>query len=151
MMEMLVDNKYKKAFSEVLEILKYVPNEEYNKIPKELVEMFEECSDKENVFKIDADLSFSKIGLSESAKGILVNLYTDFWVSGEERENIKKEDNLKRSLSDKQKKKKYNPEDVFNKKERSTEKIAINNTMIEYKKNIFTKIIDMIKKALNVR
>ena len=36
----MIDNKYAKAYTEVLEIIKYFPEEEYNKIPKEKIEFY---------------------------------------------------------------------------------------------------------------
>ena len=36
----MVDIKYANAYSEVLEILKYIPVEDYNKIPKTKIELF---------------------------------------------------------------------------------------------------------------
>ena len=37
----MVENKYAIAYSEVLEILKHIPIEDYNKIPKSKIELFE--------------------------------------------------------------------------------------------------------------
>ena len=37
----MADIKYANAYSEVLEILKYIPIEDYNKIPKTKIELFE--------------------------------------------------------------------------------------------------------------
>ena len=37
----MVDNKYAVAYSEILEILKHIPIEDYNKIPKNEIELFE--------------------------------------------------------------------------------------------------------------
>ena len=48
-----MDNMYATAYSEVLEILKYIPKEEYNKIPNEKIEVFKAKYDKKYKFKYD--------------------------------------------------------------------------------------------------
>ena len=40
----MVDSKYGIAYSEVLEILKHIPIEDYNKIPRNEIELFETLS-----------------------------------------------------------------------------------------------------------
>ena len=37
----MIDIEYANAYSEVLEILKYIPIKDYNKIPKNIIELFE--------------------------------------------------------------------------------------------------------------
>lgn len=46
----MVDNKYAIAYSEILEILKHIPIEDYNKIPKDKIEIFETYANKEYNF-----------------------------------------------------------------------------------------------------
>ena len=46
-------NNYEKAYTEILEILKYIPKEEYERIPKEKILFFEENCDKNYEFKFD--------------------------------------------------------------------------------------------------
>ena len=48
----MIDN-YPKAYKEVLEIIKYLPKEEYERIPKEKIEFFEKNCDKEYNFIFD--------------------------------------------------------------------------------------------------
>ena len=36
----MVNNKYSRAYKEVLEIIQYFPEEEYNKIPKEKIDFY---------------------------------------------------------------------------------------------------------------
>lgn len=49
----MFNNKYAKAYSEVLTILKYIPTEDYYKIPKSKIELFEANSDKNYTFNYD--------------------------------------------------------------------------------------------------
>ena len=45
----MVDNKYAVAYSEVLEILKYIPIEDYNKIPESKINLFKANANYENL------------------------------------------------------------------------------------------------------
>ena len=40
-----MNNTYRRAYTELLEILKYLPQEEYEKIPKEKIEFYEKNKD----------------------------------------------------------------------------------------------------------
>ena len=42
-----MEDNYPKAYKEVIEILKYVPEIDYNKIPKYLIEKFEKDAEKD--------------------------------------------------------------------------------------------------------
>lgn len=53
-----MEDNYKKAYKEVVEILKFVSKENVDKIPKEMLDMFEEEQDKEYNFKVDTTKSF---------------------------------------------------------------------------------------------
>ena len=53
-----MENTYEKAYVEILEILKYIPMREYNKIPKERIEFFEKNKDKNYQYKYDVDSYF---------------------------------------------------------------------------------------------
>ena len=49
---------YHKAYKEVIEILKYLPQESVNKIPKTMLKTFENKMDKDYVFKVDTNKTF---------------------------------------------------------------------------------------------
>lgn len=49
----MVNTEYKIAYSEVLEILKYISKEEFNKVPQDMLEMFKTNASNENQFIYD--------------------------------------------------------------------------------------------------
>ena len=51
---------YQKAFTEVYEILNYLDEESYNKIPKEVIEAIRENRNIEHNFFIDESIPFNK-------------------------------------------------------------------------------------------
>ena len=79
---------YKKAFEEVYEVLSYLDDEEYKKIPKDVVEAIEENRDEKYVFFLDEELSLSEQDLLEESKAILFNLYRDYLANSEIRRKI---------------------------------------------------------------
>lgn len=96
-----MDNKYSKAYAEVYEILKYVPQESVNKIPIEIRKTFDKCREKSYNFRIDITKSFDEQVLLDETKAILANIFRDYWATPEQRERILKkeeQDRLKAKL-----------------------------------------------------
>ena len=69
---------YQQAFSEVNEILSYLSKENYNKIPKEVIDAIEENKDDDYVFFIDTTIPFEEQEILEESKAILFNIYKDY-------------------------------------------------------------------------
>ena len=91
MIHLKIDNKaYAKAYKEVLEIIKYFPEEEYNKIPQEKIEFFKQNMDKHYYFQINPNIDLSEQKISKEANAIIVNLYFDYFASDMQREKINK-------------------------------------------------------------
>ena len=77
---------YPMAYKEVLTILKYyLVKEDFDKIPKEKIEFFENNIDKEYVYEIDKTKSFSEQNISKKANSIIVSLYREYFVTEEEK------------------------------------------------------------------
>ena len=76
-----MENKYPKAYKEVIEILKYVPKEIVDKIPQEMLEMFKAKMDVNYDFKIDTNKEFEEQILLEETKAILANIFRDYWAT----------------------------------------------------------------------
>ncbi len=64
----MVDEKYGVAYSEILEILKYIPIEDYNKIPKDKIEIFETYANKEYTFEYDPNKTLKEQNVSNITK-----------------------------------------------------------------------------------
>lgn len=56
----MTNDKYAKAYTEVLEILKYLPQNEYNKIDTERIKFFEANKDTSYKFRINPDIPLEK-------------------------------------------------------------------------------------------
>ena len=79
---------YSKAFVEVLEILKYIPEEEYQRIPEDKIKFFKENMDKEYEFSIDPNVELSKQNISREANAIIVTLFRDYFASENQKEKL---------------------------------------------------------------
>lgn len=80
--------EYKEAFTEVIEIIKMMPNELANKIPSKFKKMLEDESDKEYNPNIQEPLEQQK--LKNETIIILGLIYRDFLCSLDEKEDYKK-------------------------------------------------------------
>lgn len=106
-----MNDTYECSYVEVLEILKYIPKEEYNKIPKELIEFFKKNMDKS--YKYTYSPTSPKTLRKTDA--IIVSLYTEYIASEDEKQQIKSRLMQNYQDAEKQKREQYNPEDLFKK------------------------------------
>ena len=145
---------YKNAYKEVYVILQNLVEEDYNKIPKEIIELFEKNKNDEHEFVLDKDLELKEQNLLPETRAILFNLFKDYLSESWQREKIIKWQNEERQKNEKLKKEKYNP-DVFKKRNSNTNilknlenKKDINQKnyqLIKHKENILIKIINSLK------
>ena len=146
-----MEENYHKAYKEVIEILKYVPQESVNKIPKTMLETFEKKMDKDYVFNVDINKTFEEQNLLEETKDIFAVIFRDYWATPYQRERIKAKEKYDRQKIEEEKANKYNPNNIF-KKEKSkmntVENVIPNIQMVEYKENIFMKILKKFIKKL---
>lgn len=143
-----MEENYHKAYKEVIEILKYVPQESVNKIPKTMLETFEKKMDKDYVFNVDINKSFEEQNLLEETKDIFAVIFRDYWATPYQRERIKAKEKYDRQKIEEEKANKYNPDDIFKNKEKDN--VVVNNNLpVEIKKeNFFKKLISFIKKII---
>lgn len=154
----MMEDNYSKAYKEIVEILKYVPEESVNKIPKEMRDMFEAEQLKTYNFQIDTEKPFEEQELLEETKAILADIFRDYWATPYQKERIEAKEKYDRQKLEEEKSKKYNPDDIFKKKNvesviENTEKDTIENSNlpIEVKKEKFyEKIINFFIKIFNV-
>lgn len=153
----MVDEKYGVAYSEILEILKYIPIEDYNRIPKEKIEIFETYASKEYTFEYDPNKTLKEQNVSNITKEIIILLFRDCWATEVQRNKIIAKQNYDRMKLEEKKKEKYNLDNILNKNQvinKITEKHSIeeeNIDMVKYKQlkwynQIFDKILNIFRK-----
>ena len=153
----MTNEKYAKAYKEIVEILKYMPKESVNKIPSKMLEMFNDEQSKDYNFKIDTEKPFEEQELLEETKAILANMFRDYWATEYQREIILQKEKFDREELEKIKREKYNPDDIFEEKEKTdilSNKAPeeSNKLPVEIKKeNLFKRLIIFIKKFLHLQ
>ena len=145
--------KYANAYTEVYEILNCLDEEEYSKIPKELLEVFEENRNLDYEYEVNEEQDLLKQPMLKETKAILLNIFRDYLATPEQKQKIKQWLQADRSYIERQKQEKYNS-NVFKNKTRD-EKIdnEESNTVlpVEIKKqSIFQKIINGLKRIFKI-
>ncbi|MCI9177128.1 MAG: hypothetical protein HFJ28_00710 [Clostridia bacterium] len=147
----MVNIKYANAYVEVLEILKYIPVEDYNKIPKNKIELFETNANNGYTFKYDISKTLDEQNVSKITKGIIAILFRDYWATESQREKIINKQNYNRMMIEKEKQEKYKPNGIFKQELINENSVNIEDTsIIEYKESLFLKILNKIKRILYI-
>jgi len=80
----MINKKYARAYTEVLEILKYLPINEYSKIPKQKIDYYYNNMDCKYAYKYDLENPV----YSKQTAAIIISLYKDYIVSNDKKEII---------------------------------------------------------------
>lgn len=142
-----MNNSYPKAYVEVLEILKYIPKEEQNKIPNQLIEVLKQNADKNYQYRLDTTQEFEKQNLLDETKAILAILFRDYWATDEERKQIVAKENLERRELNEELSLKYNPKDLFKIKEKKD--LPKQEIIVYEKEKWYKKFLRFIKNFIN--
>lgn len=150
-----------RAYSEVYQIIQYLPESEYKLIPKEQIEFIKSNMDNstERICTIDTDLK--DIELSKEAKAILLSLFHMNIASEKQKvqleqllqkEEKKQSENLYKNIFDNrnedeiQSEKVISSEKIENKKKQNISLVSINENSFMYKvKTLFKKLFNKIK------
>ncbi len=108
----MLNNRYKKAYKEVLEIIKCFPKEEYNRIPKEKIIFLQENMDKNYIFSMNPEINLSK-QISREANAIIISLYLEYFATEEQRIKIFEILRINQQKAEKEKRNRFNPDNVF--------------------------------------
>lgn len=146
----MVTMNYRNAYKEVDTILNCLSEEEYNKIPSEVIEAIQSNMNEDYEYFIDEDLDLSEQDMLPETKATLYNLFRDYLATPEQREKILKMQAEDRQKLEMQKKEIYNIKNVFPERTNNDKSIDIeNNSMVEVKqKGFIQRIIEKIKNIL---
>ena len=141
----MIDGKYTKAYVEVLDLLQHLPKDEYQKIPQEEIDFFENNKDANYVCKIDYDKPLEEQDISQEANSIIVNLFLKYFATDVQKEKVKKILEQNEQKDEEEKRKKYNPNDIFKKEEIIKNEPVI--SLVECKQEKwYSKFIEFMKK-----
>ncbi len=144
----MVSVEYSEAIVEVLDILNHSEEEIIEKIPKKLIDFFEE--NKSNTYKsnLDHNKTLEQMNLKKKTRAIITMIYVNYLCDNNERKYIEKILQQNEIKYQEELKKKYNVNNLFReRKQEEIDDVNENETaMLEYKKSTFKKIIMKIKK-----
>ena len=143
----MYQTKYAKAYTEVYEILNCLDKDEYNKIPVELIEVFEENRNLDYEYEVNEEQDLTKQPMLIETKAILLNIFRDYLATSEQSQKIKQWLQDDRECLEKQKQERYS-NNVFgnkDKKECNVDKVDIQLPIEIKKQSIFQKIINKLK------
>lgn len=152
----MISEKYTKAYKEVLEIYKYLPEHERKRIPKEKIEFYRKNMDRNYNFTIDPTIELEKQNISKEANAIIINLFLDYFADDKQKESVKEVLKISEQIQENKKREIYNPEKIFkkaNEKENTNLEITTNTanaSLIEYKESFFTRLKNYIFKILHI-
>lgn len=141
----------KKVYSEIYSILDLLGKNYINKLPAKLYQLISNEKNQDYIPQYTMDISLDKQNIMKETLALLALFRLNYWCnSNTEKDRLKNIFLTNEKLYQNELKDKYNPDTIFknNKKQIETteikEKIE-NVSLVEYKDNIFTKILNKIK------
>lgn len=104
---------YAKAYTEVLEILKYFSAEEYSKIPQEKIDFYKNNMDKNYNYNINPNIDLSKQYISKEANAILISLFRDYFATENQKKTLNNLLNQNQEKIENMKREKYSSDNIF--------------------------------------
>lgn len=154
----MINTNYANAYKEVLIVLSNLIKEDYEKIPKEYIEFLKTNANPDYDFKYDNSKAFNEQELLDDTKYILFGLFEKYGATEVQKSKIKSfKDNYNEKI-EKEKREKYNPDNIFNKKQgiinEMDEETKIKEgtvSIVKYEKTkwyqkIFAKILNIFRK-----
>lgn len=146
-----------KAYSEVYEIINLLEEEYSNRIPKKILDFFDEIRDKEYKPIIDVNKPLSEQDIERDAIILLAILDLNYWCDSKEEKkdliDIFNRNTEIKNHKNKELEEKYNLDNLFNKRQSNSE-FGDNKelSLIEYKEQgLFKRIIEKIQKLFKRR
>lgn len=137
-----------KVYSEVYGVLNAVDEEYIRKVPKKMIDLIIKNKDNSMNFEYDLKKRLNEQNISREALSMIALIHLNYWCENEQEKaelnRIFKENAIK---NEEERRLKYSPDNIFkNKKEVvHKEEASQNMQMVEYKENVFKRIINFIK------
>ena len=152
--QMTIQNK--KSYNEILEIIKYIENNYYEKIPKDLIAFFEENKAENYTFIYDNNKNLKENKLLDETITLLAILNVNYFQENElhkkELLNLYKQNELNYHTILENSKIDFNSDSIFKKQDTNTSNNQnISTDIIEYQKTtVLKKLFNNLKKFFNI-
>ena len=145
----MVKSNRKNAYQEAYTILQELNEEEYSKIPPEVIQALKENRNEEYNYELDEDQELTYQPMLPETKAILFNIFRDYLSTPEQKEKIKKMQSEERAKLEIKKKEQYNTENMFKsntQQETQVEPVKETEALVKVKKeNWLKKAVEKIK------
>ena len=137
-----------KVYSEVYGVLNAIDEEYIRKVPKKMIDLIIKNKDNSINFEYDLKKRLNEQNISREALSMIALIHLNYWCENEQEKaelnRIFKENAIK---NEEERRLKYSPDNIFkNKKEVvHKEEESQNMQMVEYKENVFKRVINFIK------
>ena len=101
------------AYSQIIEILQYISDSDYYKIPKKERDFYFEHSDPKYYFNYDPSKSLEENDVSDKTKKILAYLFKEYWATESQKEKIESYNRVYYAKIEGEKKQKYSVDNIF--------------------------------------
>ena len=147
-------NNRRNAYKEVYIVLQDLNEEDYNKIPPEIIETIKENSNEEYKFVLNDELELKEQLLLPETKAILFNLFRDYLATPVQKEKILKMQSEERKKVEEKKKQNYTNVDIFKTNKHEDIEEETNNKQLQLvqikEEGFFRKLINKIKVFLKM-
>ena len=120
---------YEKCLVELEEVLNHLDGNDYNKIPNELIDAIKSNKDKTYEWKYDETKSLKEQELDRNTIAMLSYINSEYLLNEDEKELMKKIYDMNEQKAEEEKRKKYNPDNLFENKQNN--KMATNEETSE--------------------
>lgn len=144
-----MEEKYRKAYAEVLEILNHTEKEIVEKIPNSFIDFLQKNKDESYVVNIDFNDDNWDNSVQEETLAIIALIYRDYIVSKEEKSKLIENERKELKAIEDELREKYNPDNLFKKdkvKEEYKENTEVVALVEQKKEGFFSRIISKIIK-----
>lgn len=141
------------AFAETLFIIKCLPYNEQNKIPKKFIKFLDENKNDDYEVDINPNVALENQRLLDETKELLKELYISYFISDEEKNKIQQHDYYRNIVEEDLKNQKYNYNNIFKDRKSITvveEAMPHSLSIVTYKETFFTRFKNFIFKILHI-
>lgn len=149
---MLANEKiiYRKAYKELYKVIEILSQNEKNKIPNNIIENIKRKMDVTYEFYIDKRKTLLEQNLMPETQALIIELYQKYLSPEEEKEKWKKYNLICYEKSEQEKRRIYNPDNIFATKKENIEKEQKQLIVVE-KQNFIRKIIEKFKAIFKIK
>ena len=145
---------YSKAYVELYELIKYLPNNEQSKISETFLENLRKDMSKDYSFYIDTSKDILEQNFMVETKALFIEVYKEYIADDEEKKIWSKYDVICSNMMEDEKRKIYNVDNIFDNKKDIKNTIesdeSSNLPICVDEKNIFKRFISIIKKIFHI-